>query len=492
MSLSICRSIMPGMFVVLFVLYAPAQTERKDSIKSALESATSNKVKVQLLCKLAEEISSENLDEALAIFDEAISKAKASHDQYLLSSCYNALGKLWYKNNDIQQSTKYYFMALDGFENNEAHASLIGELHSNIGSNFQKQEDFSRSLDYFERGLSFLKNSNDKKQLALLYNNLGLTYKQLNRLDDALEMYKLSLQINREINNVTQQLYNINNIGVIYINKGRYELASEYFKEALKINYERNDFVEVSKNLLNLGTVLRHLGNNDQALDTLDHAYSLAKSYHDSDLKYRILAELYEASLEKQEYKKALDYFQEYKSVEDSLYKTDQYTSLVELEAKYKVSQNERAIQLSQTQLLNQRLINAVILAALVLAIFLIVFLAWIFLLNKKNEKQLIELNQEIDAQNEKIQAINHNLERTIEQRTKTIQDQNTRLKDFAHMNSHRVRRPLSSILGIVNLLQEENNSEKKQELIDMLEGASKEMDDIIFEINQNLQEEKL
>ena len=59
-------------------------------------------------------------------------------------------------------------------------------------------------------------------------------------------------------------------------------------------------------------------------------------------------------------------------------------------------------------------------------------------------------------------------------------------------MNSHRVRRPLSSILGIVNLLQEEKDLKKKEELINMLEGAATEMDGIIFEINQNLQEEKI
>ena len=52
----------------------------------------------------------------------------------------------------------------------------------------------------------------------------------------------------------------------------------------------------VTNNLQNLGISLRYLGNTRQASDTLIHAYNLANSLNDADLKYSVLAELYEVS----------------------------------------------------------------------------------------------------------------------------------------------------------------------------------------------------
>ncbi len=492
MYLSTCRSFALCMIVMLIAQPILAQVKNTDSLRSALEATDDAQSRAKILFRLAEKVENEDPEKALTYYNEVVTIAKSIHDQYLLSDSYNRIGTMWFYHNDIQRSTEYYFRALDGLDYSSKNALLIGKLNNNIGWNFQKKGDYARALNYFEKSLEILETGSDKNTLALLYNNLGVTYKQLNRIDEALNMYKLSLRINRETGNIDQQLYNINNIGVIYLTTGQYELAIEYFKEALNLNYQRNNLSEVASNLHNLGKAIRAVGDNKQAKDTLLHAMEIAHTMNKPDLVYELLFELYEVSMEEQEFENALGYFVEHRKMEDSLSKKDQYTSLVELEARYKVSQNERAMQLSQSQLLNQRLINAVILSVLVLALFLIAFLIWVYMMKKKNEKVLISLNKEIDAKNEKIQAINRNLEQTVKQRTKTIQDQNVRLMDYAHMNSHRVRRPLSSILGLVNLLQDETDMTKRRELIDLIEAAARELDDIIFDINQKLHEEKI
>ncbi|MEO5777038.1 MAG: PAS domain-containing protein [Flavobacterium sp.] len=67
------------------------------------------------------------------------------------------------------------------------------------------------------------------------------------------------------------------------------------------------------------------------------------------------------------------------------------------------------------------------------------------------------------------------------------LKEQNEKLMQIAHLQSHIVRKPVANILGIIDLLDIENpNDPNNLELIPKLETASKELDTIIKEIVQN------
>ncbi len=57
------------------------------------------------------------------------------------------------------------------------------------------------------------------------------------------------------------------------------------------------------------------------------------------------------------------------------------------------------------------------------------------------------------------------------------------RLKEIAWHQSHKVRKPLSNILGLVNLLKDAELQEKDKEILHLLENSAKELDDIIKDI---------
>lgn len=62
------------------------------------------------------------------------------------------------------------------------------------------------------------------------------------------------------------------------------------------------------------------------------------------------------------------------------------------------------------------------------------------------------------------------------------------RLKEIAFLQSHEVRRPLSNILSIVELIQEERelkDNDKCSFLLDYLKGCAEELDDIIKKITK-------
>lgn len=70
---------------------------------------------------------------------------------------------------------------------------------------------------------------------------------------------------------------------------------------------------------------------------------------------------------------------------------------------------------------------------------------------------------------------------------------QNEQLKEIAWINSHQVRRPLSNILGLINLIKgTHNGNEELDHLIDLLGSSSKELDDALVNINQQAKDGKI
>ncbi len=100
---------------------------------------------------------------------------------------------------------------------------------------------------------------------------------------------------------------------------------------------------------------------------------------------------------------------------------------------------------------------------------------------------ELLEKNNEIETMNEELTSLNESLEETVLHRTQELETQNTQLTEYAFINSHLLRAPLSRILGLSYLLTKEATSIKDQELLNALMASTNEMDAIIRRISDIL-----
>lgn len=72
--------------------------------------------------------------------------------------------------------------------------------------------------------------------------------------------------------------------------------------------------------------------------------------------------------------------------------------------------------------------------------------------------------------------------------REKQIQEQNETLKQIAFVQSHTLRRPIANILGLINLIKDEDkNTEMFDMYIQYLEKSAKETDEVIHQIVQQI-----
>lgn len=99
---------------------------------------------------------------------------------------------------------------------------------------------------------------------------------------------------------------------------------------------------------------------------------------------------------------------------------------------------------------------------------------------------QRLEYEKRIKEQNRKIAGMNEVLEERVKQRTVELEDQNRKLSEYAFINSHLLRGPVSRILGLINLIKLEPVVQEL-ELMDHLTKSGTELDHIVKKITMAL-----
>ena len=89
---------------------------------------------------------------------------------------------------------------------------------------------------------------------------------------------------------------------------------------------------------------------------------------------------------------------------------------------------------------------------------------------------------------NEELQELNKNLEARIDQRTKQLTIQNKRLTEYTFVNAHKLRAPVSSILGLINLI-DQNKPEEYEVILTHLKTCGQQLDAITCLISKNLED---
>lgn len=101
-------------------------------------------------------------------------------------------------------------------------------------------------------------------------------------------------------------------------------------------------------------------------------------------------------------------------------------------------------------------------------------------------DARLQEQNDVLASRQEEISVINENLESLILERTREIEKKNAELSEYAFINAHMLRAPLSRVLGLANLM-EGSPEEYPPEQLSQIKMLANEMDSIVREISNVL-----
>ncbi|MCK5699746.1 MAG: hypothetical protein KAI29_01270, partial [Cyclobacteriaceae bacterium] len=99
-------------------------------------------------------------------------------------------------------------------------------------------------------------------------------------------------------------------------------------------------------------------------------------------------------------------------------------------------------------------------------------------------QKEIFDKSEELKQQKEEIQAINETLELKIQERTKVLEAKNRQLTEYAFINSHILRSPVSTMMGLINLVSYSTLPAEDQKIYEHIKETALKLDDVVIKIN--------
>jgi tetratricopeptide (TPR) repeat protein len=245
--------------------------------------------------------------------------------------------------------------------------------------------NFPEALELYLDALAIYESRADEYNISQVHSNLGVLYKKTHELEKAEHYYLLALETQQKLGHRRIAHLTHNNLGLLYFEQGKTELALQHLQKALDETKAIGSYHSYWAPLLNLGYYHNEAGNHQTAIDFLLQAYTasdttnnvngkaltsihLASAYDDIgrlDLakrygadgiklsgKYGNLPTLEYALYIVQniykshgEYEEALDVYEQFTDIKDSIMNAEKATEFAKLEARYKLSEKELEIQ---------------------------------------------------------------------------------------------------------------------------------------------------
>ena len=110
-------------------------------------------------------------------------------------------------------------------------------------------------------------------------------------------------------------------------------------------------------------------------------------------------------------------------------------------------------------------------------------------LLLQKQKEEIESQSESLRRLNEQMMEVNMHLDQKVAERTTELYRQNKKLREYSFINSHKLRAPFSTMLGLIYLIKITPSIEEKFKCMDLLEKTAVDLDKIIHEIKIILKE---
>lgn len=222
---------------------------------------------------------------------------------------------------------------------------------SDIGRIEIHRKNFEAALEPTNKSLQLFKELKEEKWQAVVLNQLGNAYWHLENYDESLKAYQQSLEIVTTINRQDYAAVALANMAGIYSKKGDYKKAINMIEEAQAMTIKIGSIGNVINNYGMIGDI--HLEHNrlPKAIKNYSRAIHIADSVNALDDLYDMYESRSAAYEQKRNYKKALEDYQTYKTLYDSVFSSNSDKHIEELKIKYESEKKEKELIIKENRI---------------------------------------------------------------------------------------------------------------------------------------------
>ena len=284
-------------------------------------------------------------------FQDALKKYEKIKDQSGITNAILNIGSAYSDLCDYPQALEYDFKALKRYEE-LGNSYGIAIAANNIGSVYILQGDYPKALEYYFKALKIDEAEGDKGRIAAVTGNIGNVYFSQKDYPKALEYYFKTLKMDEDAGDKEGVARNTGNIALAYASQKNYLLAIENYRKSLQMAEETGYKHSVAWNLEALGEVYLSMAkdisiisdnvppnsnkaNLHTAIDYLQRSLALSKELHIMSVLQDSYQYLAEACKQDGDYRKALDYHENYEAIKDSIFSKENNEKIIQQGMKY-------------------------------------------------------------------------------------------------------------------------------------------------------------
>jgi len=215
-----------------------------------------------------------------------LQKTKKIKNRIWFARCLKVLGRIYQRQNNFSQSMEYFNRAEEIFTTKQQKFELA-ELYTFNSRNYREQTQYKLALATLKKAFNIAQSLNNFQLLANIYNAQGVIYDYLGNFKQALEKHELSLGLQNRVENQQGMANSLYNIGEIYRDTANYTSALTYFTQALKIDKKLGDPRHIANSHSKLAQVNLALNNLNEAFKHAELAVEIAnKTGAPSDISW--------------------------------------------------------------------------------------------------------------------------------------------------------------------------------------------------------------
>lgn len=339
-------------------------------------------------------------DSTLFYYKKAKEIAEDIKDISSLADLNYKTGVVYLNQNQPEVAYKYFLEGLSSFEEKND-ANGMANCYIGLSNSYVDQDQPQKRLFYIKKAIDQLPNLKEDNFFTKIQicSNAGQYYsdvsaKDSNYLDSAIQISTIGLAIAKQYKIVSRigSFYNI--LAASHVQKNDNQTALLYSDSTLI--YKR--FLTPSLKVLTysrLSKIHREEGNLVLSQAMLDSSYKYLPP-NDSYLKKVYLYRAYHLYREKGDFKRALEFHEQYLLTNDTLRNLEKNKQINELEKKYNQTKNEKEIQALKIKSIEDRakinlLVGSVVIVLLILIVLLVLYRQ--YRLRAKLNKLEAELN---------------------------------------------------------------------------------------------------